>query len=290
MCPRKRTRKQCIMAIYHPPETLPDHQPKSSKDKEDTGRSRKLIKRTIAAVTLAGVLGGGGYTLTRGGEDASSGHSPDATHATPGASETQPTESPEAVVGQPGSTLDNISIHPTDELIQEALQPVTLAEYPTPEAALEQFAKIENVIRLSATVDAASGSTEFPETQESLELRDKLWKNFFSTKGYENYPHQQEDLPAIIAMELWYINESGALSTKETGTWHRDWAVNSVTEISDNTYTSEVTKTTITNFGELDEMASQNITDIAPIVTYDSRVDISNDGTTWSVDYMKQIS
>lgn len=280
------------MAIYHPPETLPGHQPKSPEDNEDTGRSRKRIKQAIAAITLVGVAAGGGYIATRGGGDVSPGYNPDGAHstATPGAGETEFTESPEAVVGQPGSTLENISVRPTDELIQEALQPVTLAEYPTPEAALEQFAKIENVIRLSATVDAASGSTEFPETQESLELRDKLWKNFFSAKGYETYPHQQEDLPAIIAMELWFINESGALSTKEVGTWHRGWAVNTVTELGENSYTSEVTKTTITNFGELDEMASQNITDIAPVVTYDSRVDISNDGTTWSVDYMKQTS
>lgn len=249
-----------------------------------------------ALAGLVGIVGVGvvGYAATRGGSpspDRKSDNPVATASATPGTpGETAaPVESPEAVIGQAGSTLENISVKPSPELVEEALQPVTVAEYPTPEAALEHLGQIENMILISGTVD--TNNSEFPETIASLAEGESLWKNLLSSDGLENYDWQNNQRQ-LYAMELMYLNESGAVDTEGVpGTFHRDWIVKDVQEAGGGSYIATITKRSITNFDVLDpERIYQNFPDLEHEQQTEITVTFHNDDVRWYVDDMHAAS
>jgi hypothetical protein len=250
-------------------------------------RKRRTKKFVATALATSIVLAGGAAAKAKlgGGTSSESEPSVEPSVGAPVVPGEVETEAVDAVVGEPGSTIKNISVYPTQEIIDEALKPVTVKDYPTPQAALDRFADIENVLYLSADIDTESGSSEFPESQASIELRQILRKNIYSPEALELRNTRKDELPSIIAMELWFINESGAISTDKTATWHREWLTKgSFNEVSDNVFAGVITVRTETNIGELDELASKNYLDIAPVVEYDTDVQLSNDGDTWQID------
>lgn len=258
---------------FHPAPPAPE--------KPKTGRRNLLIGGGVLAVvatvgTVLGLSGGENDTNDRRPDTISQPVEVDDIDDTPG-------ESPQAIVGQPGSTIENISVKPSQEIINEALEPVTVLEYPTATDALDRFSDIENVYYLSATIDT-EGSSEFPETQESIDLRRQLQANIYSEEEVEVRSTRKDTLGKIIAMELWFINESGALSPSETATWHQEWIVNSLQEVGNASYTADVTVRIETNIGELDEAAAQNYLDIAPVIEYQTVARLHNDGERWIID------
>lgn len=268
-----------LKATYARPAVTP---PEANKDK--TQRIGHLpLMAGGAAVAIAAVAGG--YFATRGGDsDPTSGRPTESVSALPNAPEVN-TESKEAVIGQAGSTLENISVKPSQELIDEALQPVTVADFPTVEEAVQQFGRIDNVADLAATIDTDSG-TRFPETPASIKLRNKLWENIYSSEGLASLANPDTNIPKIVAMELWYINETGNIPLPKgtVGTWHVEWIPEQVTPIDKNTYEVAFTLQKTTNFHELDEMATNNILNISSTMTHNQRAIISNDGKVWKVD------
>jgi len=251
----------------------------------------------IVGGVAAAVVFGIGYKTMGGSEADTTNASPLNTEpgvsgpVVPGPGEVEQEVDQEAIVGQPGSTLENISVKPSQELIDEALQPVTVEKFPTPEAALEQFGRIDNIIYLSADVDT-SGTIDFPETEESKDRRIKLYDNMYSDNGFEALNDPNSNVPQLIGMELFLLNESGAIATGgKTGTFHSDWTVQgSAKEIGENTYQANVEEVVTTNFTDLDDTVYRMLPNLTPRTEFLTQYTVKNDGNTWEIDEFDQLS
>ena len=147
------------------PHQIPDAVPQSDAERaaaqahvtrSQTSADRRGLgwKGPTAGLVLIGAVAATAFGLgsKSGGGDPSP--SPDrdprptaASTATPG---NNPSEKPE---GQPTTSLEGLNTPASAELIQEATQEISAADYPTPEAALERAGELLNVYFLSGQLD-----------------------------------------------------------------------------------------------------------------------------------------
>jgi len=289
----------------------------------DEPKKPSIAKKVIAGIAGIAVIGGGAALgiakATGGSSNSNEGHQePSATapantqtqapetspsvnpsesnnttapssSSSPEQSQTTPT-SPVEEVGVKGTTFETANTKVTPEMIQEAEQPVTVADYPTPEEALKRFGQIENVFYLSATV-TNDGSTEFPETTESKQVAIDILTNMLGSEesAREFYNRKSVyDTRHSIGILLWLINESGAVGDGSTpGTWYGHWSVDGAAEKQPDrsgAYSAEVESIWETNFEDIDPSASDVIEGLAPVMKEPIKVVLHNDGKVWKID------
>lgn len=258
--------------------------PKGERDKRHRNMGHLPVALGGGALAIAIAAGGMmGLKAMNSENDSSSSPREPGVSAPANPGEEAPVESIEAVVGQPGSTFENISVRPTQEMIDQALQPVTIADFPTPEAALEQFGRIDNILQLSGSVDTTS-IPAYPQTPESVQLQEDIFRNMLTDNGYDSINNDTE-LPRAVAVQLWIVNDSNSTSTGgETGTWHVDWTPENVQEVRDGVYNADVLLTTTTNFHHFNEYASQVINDIQDTANTPAEMTLVQQDGTWKLD------
>lgn len=236
-------------------------------------KSHKGLYASIAGVAAAATAVVG-FAVAQSGADS---EKPQARQtasapANPGSEVSNEPATPEAGIGIPGTTLETLNTKPSEALVQEALQPVTVADYPTPEQAVQHFGLLINLRNLSGSVDAG-----FEETPESVAQRNQIDSVIFEGTT-PTYLEDENNLRQLISAELYVMGDKDLNmypSNDKTGTWRTSWEATSVIQNNGDEYLMAVTENLETNLGEID-------------VTLQSRMPhINTKQTTGTVDIVK---
>lgn len=233
--------------------------------------TKRFGKKSIAAVT-AGIIGtaalGLGIALKSSNGDEGERTVSPRPSASAGVEPGQPKPtSPESVqpetagVGVAGTTLDTLNVRPSEALWQEALRPVMVSEFPTPESAMEHFEDLINIRNVSAEIDSSGDLTE---SVASITRRAELDSVLFENGTPPNYDDPNK-LREIIGIEFWFLNEGGGGVQGEIPTWRSHWTIDSVSPVGENEYLIDYSATVETNFHELDPSAGNRIIGIETI-------------------------
>lgn len=256
--------------VFNLPDTLADFSEPGKSPKTEAYEpllapvKEKNGKRGLAAA-VAGVVGaallGGGYVAYRSASQvdvldrAPTSASPSRLEA-----DTPQTSSPEGTIGVAGTNLDTLNTPPTPELLRDGLQPVTVAEYPTPEASIERFEDLINLRDLSGSIDEAGG---LHESAESVAQRNGIDAIIFEG-GTPHFDDNEstDTLREALAVSYWYINKTDAGPSNIEATYRKDWVIDGLEQTGADEYSASLSITRSTNLPEFDSLITENINDI----------------------------
>ena len=250
-------------------------------------------KRGIGPARLG--LAGAGFLGSKAIGSGDTNHEPKAETSTSAPAKTcevvnQGPATPENLVGVPTtSSLDLLNTTPSQELINDALKPVTVAAFPDPKDAAARLYAITNLYDLSGDTEETGTGSGFPLEKPASEAEGKkLITNVYSNTLLNNPSTKLGDeykMRRFIGMENDYFKTRPSdFQAKHPATWSQTWISSDVTKINEVTYEVTGLVEFNSNFDSryLDKDVRKNIPNY-DIKSTPTVMTLSNEGGVWKI-------